>query len=299
MPDLGQWLLLALVVGGSGIAIGWPLWRGSSSAAPPPDTEGPALRHRVALEALHDVEADHRAGSLDEAAYRRQREEAEAHAAQTLADLDAARSAPRPPETTGPGRRAVAWLGGALVVALLVAFALPAPIGLGERTQVNQPLADAQATEAARQASIQRLLTQLSADQKNTTVLSDLADAYLAGSSTDDLQRAAVALQVLISLDPQNRSAYRRLVTAYLAAGDWADGKAATDSYAALAPNEPDIPFFRGLIALRGSNDTAEAIRQFDLFLGLAPNDARAAMIRSLRAEAAGQLSGASPTPGG
>jgi len=185
-----------------------------------------------------------------------------------------------------------------LVAALVVGFALPAPLGLGQRTEVNQALADAQAQEAARQAEIQRLLTKLSANQRDTVVLSDLADAYLADNSAEDLGRAAIALQVLISLDPQNASAYRRLVTAYVAAADWSDATAATDSYAQIAPNEPDIPFFRGLIALRGSGDTAEALRQFDLFLQLTPNDARAAMVRSLRAEVAGQLSGASPSPG-
>ena len=300
MPDLGQWLLLTVIVGALGAVVSWPLRRGVAPASATADREGAELRHRVALEALHDVEADHRAGSLDEAGYRRQRDEAESQAAATLADLERSEPNPAPISSPKPGARRVAgWLGTSLVVALVIGFALPEPLGLGQRTVVNQPLADALAQEAARQAEIQRLLTELSADQRDTAVLSDLADAYLAGDSLDDLQRAAVALQVLISLDPQDRSAYRRLVTAYIAASDWTDASAATTSYAQVAPDEADIPFFRGLVALRGAKDAAEALRQFDLFLALAPNDARAPMIRSLRAEVAGQLSAVSPSPGG
>ena len=33
-------------------------------------------------------------------------------------------------------------------------------------------------------------------------------------------QRAAVALQVLLAVDPENASGYRRLITAYLTAND-------------------------------------------------------------------------------
>ena len=297
MPDIGQWALLLILAAAAAAAIGWPLRRGAPLLPHNVDIEGPQLRHRVALEALHDVEADRRAASLDDESYARQRGEAEDRAASTLAELEAARGGSPEPLPVASGRRAAAWLAGVLGLALVVGFALPAPIGLGERTVVDQALADARAQEAARLADIQRLLGELAADPNSAAVLSDLADAYLAGSTAEELRRAAVALQVLISLEPQNRFAYRRLVTAYLTADDLADARAATDSYAGIATNEPDIPFFRGLIALRAGKDTAEAIRQFDLFLQLAPDDPRAAMVRSLRADAAGVLSGASPSP--
>ena len=297
MPDIGQWVLLLILVAAAGAAIGWPLRRGAPLPPPVMDTEGPQLRHRVALEALHDVEADRRAASLDDQSYARQRGEAEDRAAATLAELEEARGGIPGQLPVASGRRAAAWLAGLLGLALLVGFALPAPVGLGERTVVDQALADAQAQEAARLADVQRLLGELAADPSSATVLSELADAYLAGATAEDLRRAAVALQVLISLEPRNRSAYRRLVTAYLTADDLADARAATDSYAGIAADEPDIPFFRGLIALRSGKDTPEAISQFDLFLKLAPDDPRAAMVRSLRADAAGELSGASPAP--
>lgn len=291
MPDIGEWLILAVLGLGASALIAWPLRRGGREERAATDRESLALRHQLALEAVLDVEADHRAGSLDEAAYGRQLAEEEARATETLAALDTAAAAPSlPAPGRGTGRRAAAWLGAGLLATLLIGFALPAPLGLAERTSVNQPLADQIAAEEARQAEIDRLLTLLAADSGDPEVLSDLADAYLAGSTAQDLQRAAVALQVLLAVDPENASGYRRLITAYLSAGDLADARAATDSYRELVgEDDPDVPFFLGLIALRGG-DAAEAVEQFDRFLELAPDDDRAPMIRSLRAEAAGKL---------
>jgi cytochrome c-type biogenesis protein CcmI len=302
MPDLGQWLILLALGAVATVAICWPLRRGLSqaagSAAPAdgPEHEALELRHRVALEGLRDVEADRRAGSLDDAAYERERGEAEERAARSLADLEAAPASSPPagtPRTTG--RRAALWLAVILGGALLAGFALPAPIGLGQRTVVDQALADQLAAESARQAEIQRLLGLLGNDPQDAQVLSDLADEYLAGDSLSDLQHAAAALQLLLALDPQSHSAYRRLITAYLTARDLPDASSATDSYAAIAgANEPDIAFFRGLIA-RARGDTAGELAQFDRFLAIAGDDPRAAMIRSLRAEAAGELGSPSP----
>lgn len=294
-----EWLLLLVVGGGVALAIGWPLV-GRTSAPPSrpddADQETLSVRHRLALEALHDVEADYRAGSLDAEGHAVQRAEAEERAAGTLAALDAHRVQPdHDPAPASPtvDRRFAGLLGGFLAAGLLVGFALPAPIGLGERTVVNQPLADAIAQEQARQEEIQRLLERIAADPRDADSFSALADAYLAGGSADHRQRGAVALQVLISLEPENASAYRRLITAYIAAGDWTDAGAALEAYAGIVPDdEPDIPFFRGLIALRGDGDLPEARRQFDRFLELAPDDPRAGMVRGLRAEAAEGLPG-------
>ena len=107
------------------------------------------------------------------------------------------------------------------------------------------------------------------------------------------MQHAASLLILAVRLDPKQVDAYRLLVTAYIQAGDYKDATAATDAYATLAPTSADIPFFRGLVAYRGTGDRSAAIRWFDAFLKAAPNDPRAVMVRSLRAEAAGELPGA------
>ena len=256
MPDLIELILLlalGLVVAGF-VAV--PLWR---AAAPTPasDDEAPVIRHRVAVEALRDVEADRRAGSLDEAGYAEQRAEAEARAVSTLAELELAPN--HAPLGSRPrGRRGALLLGAAVAGALLVGSLLPAPIGLANRTTVD------------------------------AAGLSALADTYLARDTRDDLARGAALLLALIREQPENESAYQRLITAYIRAEDYVDGAAATDALAHFAPDSPDVPFFRGLIALRGAGDKHAAIQQFDRFLQLAPDDPRGVMVRALRAQAAG-----------
>ena len=291
---MAELLLLLLVLAVAGLVIAWPLLDREPPLVTPTDDgdrEARLVRHRLALETLRDIEADRRAGSLDEATYLERRAEAEAWAAATLVGPEPTR---RPPAERRVGARAsAATLGIAVLALVLAGFALPAPLGIGERTVTNQARAAAQAAEDARQARIAALLDQLRADPQNPDVLSQLADAYLAGQTAADLQKGAVALLAVLAIEPDNASAYRRLITAYLNAGDWADARSALDSYATIADaDEPDIPFFRGLIALRADDDPAEAVRQFDRFLQLAPDDGRVEMVTTLREQASEQADG-------
>jgi len=76
-------------------------------------------------------------------------------------------------------------------------------------------------------------------------------------------------------------------VAAYIRAGDFGNARAALGSYEGIASADPvEAAFLDGLIALRGEGDEARAAEAFDRFLELAPDDPRATMIRSLRAEA-------------
>jgi cytochrome c-type biogenesis protein CcmH/NrfG len=257
MPDLTELVLLLALGLAVAAFVALPLWR--DPAPPDPvlaEDEAALIRHRIAVEALRDVEADRRAGSLDDAAYAEPRAEAEARAVRTLAELEGARPT-APARTRADGRRAGLLIGGALMGALLVGSLLPAPIGLANRTTVD------------------------------AAGLSALADEYLARNTPDDLAHGASLLLALIREQPDNQSAYQRLITAYLRAEDYPDATAATDALAALAPDSADVPFFRGLIALRGAGDKRAATEQFDSFLQLAPNDPRAVMVRALRAQAA------------
>ena len=285
MPEVVV-LLVGLALAGAAVLL--PLWRPAPEDAAAGDAlEADRLRHRVALEALRDVEADHRAGSLDEAAYAAQLAEAEARAAATRAALEEGRPLPRPRRSTVP--RAVpvaiaALIGGGLVVGSLV----PA-MGIGNGTVVNRELADAEAAEDARQGRIAGLTEQLAASPDDTETLSALADAYLAGSTEADLVAAANALQLLIALEPQRGDAYERIIAAYLRAGDHRNARAAHDAYAGLGSADPvEVAFLDGLIALRGERDSGAARAAFDRFLELAPDDPRAGMVETLRDEASG-----------
>jgi hypothetical protein len=288
MPEL-LILVVALAVGGGFVLI--PLWRPDPAPVEDDGLDAAALRHRVALEALRDVETDRRAGSLDEATYAEQLAQAEARAAATRVALDQhapGMTRPAAPEAPSDGRRLAIVAAVAIGVVLVVGSLIPAT-GIANETVVNEGLARAEAAEEARQARITELLADLAADSSDPATLSGLADAYLAGSTRDDLVRAAVALRLLIEVEPDRADAYERIMAAYLRAGDGENARAAHTAYAGRATADPvEVAFFDGIIALRGESDPAAATAAFDQFLELAPDDPRAPMIRSLRDEAAG-----------
>ncbi len=280
MPDL---LILVVGVAAAFLVALAPL-RHDTRATHDEERESAELRHRVALEALRDVEADRRSGSLDDAAYAAQLAEAEARAAATRRSLESARASA--PASTHPAFRRGAVLAAAVIGVLLIGgWAVPAT-GVANRTVTNQALAAAQAAEGARQDRIRALTEDLAADPDDPAILSDLADAYLAGQDREDLARAVVLLQGLIAVDPERPDAYERMISAYLRAGDASNARAAHDSYAELESADPvELAFLDGLI-WRAEGDQERAAAAFDRFLELAPDDPRADMIRGLRDEA-------------
>ena len=287
MPEAAVLLLALLTLGAFVLA---PLRRPAVGVPVVTERDAAAVRHRVALEGLRDVEADRRAGSLDERGYAEQLAEAEARAAETAAELEATQDRPAEPP---PARIGPAVVVAAVVGLVVVAGSLVPAAGLGNSTVIDEDLAAQREVEAAREADIERLLDSLATDPEDAETLSDLADAYLAGSTLDDLRRAVAALQVLIALQPERADAYERIITAYLRAGAYEDGRNALESYADIdSADATELAFFDGLIALNGENDPDRAIEAFDLFLELAPDDPRAPMVRGLLREAEAAASG-------
>lgn len=284
MPET---ILLAAAFGLVGVAVLWPLWASRGAVSPVDDADDAGVRHRVALETLRDIEADHRSGSLDDDAYAAQRAEAEAIAAATLDAVE--RRPERAPPRYDPRRRRLALAVAGTIGVVLLAGSLVEATGIANATVENPALAAGEAAEAARQDRIDALLDDLRADPRDVDALSALADAYLEGSTRDDLVRAAVALQLVIDLAPERNDAYERLMSAYLRAGDAPNARAVHDTYAQVEGADPvELAFFDGLIALRGEDDPEGAAAAFDRFLELAPDDPRASMIRVLRDEADG-----------
>lgn len=276
-------VLLGLVVAGGVVLL--PLWRRAPVDATDDARDAAEVRHRVALETLRDVEADRRAGSLDDRGYAEQIAEAEARAAATADALD---GTDRPaPAGRAVGRTAAIVTAGVLAAVILGGSLLPAA-GIANRTEVNEALAAAEDAEAARQDRIAALLDGLEERPDDTDTLSELADAYLAGTTSDDLRRAATALQVLIALDPERADAYERIIGAYLRAGDIVNARRALDAYADVGTADPaEVAFLDGLIAL-DEDDAGAAADAFDRFLELAPDDPRADMVRGMREDLGG-----------
>ena len=277
-------LLVALLIAGAVVLL--PLRRPPAAPAAVDERDAAAVRHRVALEGLRDVEADRRAGSLDDTSYAEQRAEAETHAATTASELEHAGVAQTNTPSPVTGRPAV--IAAAVLGVGLVAGSLVPAAGIANATEPNCGLALGRPDGEARRDCLDRLLDELAADPEDPATLSAVADAYLAGTTADDLSRAAAALQLLIALEPERADAYERVIAAYLRAGDHANARRAHASYAAVASADPvELAFLDGLIALR-EGDLRVAERALDRFLELAPDDPRAEMVRALRDEAAG-----------
>jgi cytochrome c-type biogenesis protein CcmI len=280
-------VLLVILVAAAALILA-PLWRSEPEPQADEARETAAVRHRVALEALRDVETDHRAGTLDETAYRDAMAEAEARAVETAATLETVGEEEGHASVGGRGRTIAAVLAGVVALALVVGSTLPVG-GIANATIVDQERAAAQEAESRRLATIDDLLERLSDDPRDADTLSDLADAYLAGSEPDDLARAAAALQVLIAVEPDRADAYERIIAAYLRGGDTENARRALTSYESVPSADPaGVAFLDGLIALRGEDDPERAVAAFDRFLELAPGDPRVEMVRGLRDEAAG-----------
>lgn len=294
MPDIGQLLVLLTLGLPAAALIALPLLRPEApAAASDGDREAFELQRRVAYEAIRDLDADLAAGGITPEQHETLRADAEGRASAALVALDAVEPASRPPvpgATVRGGRRLAAAIGLPIAGIVLVGFLLPAPVSLANPTVVDEALAVALAREEARRERIEQLTARISGDPGDSAALSQLADAYLEGASRDDLVAAAFALLALIEVEPDRQDAYTRLITAYIRAEDYPNAAAATDALEELAPDSPDVAFFRGLVALRGDGDRDAAVAAFDLFLELAPEDPRAGMVRSLRAEAAGEL---------
>jgi tetratricopeptide (TPR) repeat protein len=62
------------------------------------------------------------------------------------------------------------------------------------------------------------------------------------------------------------------------------------DQAVAADPDYPDAHFFRGMVLLRGTNDPAGAVPEFERFLALAPNGPQSDEVRGLLEAARAQV---------
>ena len=246
------------------------------------------LRHRVALETLRDVEADRRAGSLDDATYAEQLAAAEARAAITRAALDDPQRRPACRRRAAPARRrgrSSARAAAAVIGALLVVgSALPATgIANGVVAELRPPVAEA--AESARRDRIDELLGRPPPTlatrprcrrwQTNTSGRVERGGPRRSGRRAAGIDRDRARPRRRVRADHRCVSPRRRPKNA----------RSVPTSYEALEAADPvEVAFFDGLIALREGESAAAAAPSIASSSSF--DDPRASMVRGLRDEA-------------
>ena len=213
-------ILLALGLLVAGAVVLAPLWRRPPAALRDETRDGAEVRHRVALETLRDVEADRRAGSLDEAAYAEQLAEAEARAAAT-ADCPGGRSAHRSSPGDGSRRPHRRHRDGRVLAVVLVGARCCPPAGVANSDRRERGAGCRRGRRGGPPGPDRGRCWPGSWSNARTTptALSELADAYLAGSTAGGPASSPLRLlQVLIRSSPERADAYERVVGAYLRA---------------------------------------------------------------------------------
>ncbi len=253
------------------------------------------------LRSLDDLEAERTAGNLEGDRYQVLKDEYTARAAAVLRSIEEgvdARPAPPP----------VSWRRRLLVGGGIAAFAAVAAVllagALGQRLPGGSATGNDQADRReALQEQVRRHPDSAAAHMAYARFLLDSGEAADAVAEFDDVAR----------LDPKNAEApaYAGWLV-FLAArqsgvppsgeatgtsSDVAELIAAAlarlDQAVAADPEFPDAHFFRGMVLLRGANNPAGAVPEFERFLALSPDGPQSDEVRSLLDAARAQAGGA------
>ena len=254
--------------------------RRSETPAAPADGRLVAERDAL-LRSLDDIEDERASGDLDDATYRRLRDDYTAR----VATLQRAIRSGAGPSSGSRAKRGALLLTGLVAVGVMVAVVLSS--ALGSRVSGGSASGNAQASTDPKE------LAQAVANRPN-----DVAARMAYARSLMPSDRFAALKQFdeaarLAPTDPEPR-AYGGwmlyLLSRQLAGPDQSAAVAAAQQKLTeaitVSPSYPDARFFLGLVKFRGLNDPAGAIAEFDRFLVLAPGAPLAEQVRSARAEA-------------
>jgi tetratricopeptide (TPR) repeat protein len=248
------------------------------------------------LRSLDDLEAERDAGNLEDDRYLSLKDEYTARAAAVLRSIEeGVDSRPAPPP--------VSWRRRLLVGFGIAAFAAVAAVllagALGQRLPGGSATGNAQSD---RRAALERQVRQHP----------DSAAAHLAYArfllDGREVADAVAEFDTASRLDPKNAEApaYAGWLVFLAARSQSGDPQAASppsgdvnatgevaskltasalrrlDQAVAADPDYPDAHFFRGMVLLRGRNDPAGAVPEFERFLALAPDGPQRDEVRSL-----------------
>jgi cytochrome c-type biogenesis protein CcmH/NrfG len=254
------------------------------------------------LRSLDDLETERAAGNLDDTQYRLLHDDYTARAAAVLRSLESGADA-RPAQVKPPVRKrflvACALVGFAMVAGAILASQL-GERSPGQTATGNQQIGDQAEAAAKRLAQLRRDVAQN--PQEPGAHLQLGQELLTAGNISEAIQEFDTAAK----LDPTDAeaSAYGGWVVflASRAAADSTDPETTADllegamrrldAAVAADPDYPDAHFFRGMVLLRGRNDPAGAVPEFERYVALVPHGPQTGQVKQLLEAARSQLSG-------
>jgi uncharacterized protein (TIGR02996 family) len=244
------------------------------------------------LRSLDDLEAERAAGNLEDDRYRSLKDEYTARAAAVLRSIEEGVDARPSPEPVSWRRRLLVGFG-------IAAFATVAAVLLAGA--LGQRLPGGSATGNAQSDRREALLRQVRQHPDNVNARMAYARFLLESGEAAD---AVAEFDTVARLDPNNAEApayagWLLFLAARSQSSDAPSGETATgsgdvasqlitaalgrlDRAVAADPEYPDAHFFRGMVLLRGTNDPAGAVPEFERFLALAPDGPQSDEVRGL-----------------
>ena len=283
-----------------------------------PDLEALQAERDFLFRSLDDLEVERADGNLDEERYRELHDDYTARAAAVIRALkDGADSRPPAPPTARRRRLIVgAAIAGFVLTAAGVMVLAVGDRGPGDSATGNQQTSEtaggvsdeeAAKQQAAAAEQIKALRQKVTDNPADAVAHRQLAQALLtSGNIADAVKEFDTAAQ----LDPADAEslAYGGWVV-FLAAraaqpdavDDLVNGAVRRlDAAVAANGDYPDARFFRGMVLLRGKNDPAAAVPEFERYLALVPDGPQSEPVRRLLEQAkAGTTSTTGGNPGG
>jgi len=238
-----------------------------TAAAASPALDALVAERDFLLRSIADLEAEHAAGELTDERFHALNDEYTVQAATVLRAIERLQAAPTEPAAAAPGRRRPGRVlaGAALTALALVAGGMLLARSLAERQPGQTITGNAQ--------SVSDTLDGLARAARQRP---DDFDAQMAYATA--LMRDGQAVDALRAFDAAGRidpsAAAPKAYGGWLVflAGLTDEALPRIDAAIAADPDYPDAHFFRGMILLRGRNDTAGALVELRRFLDLAPS---------------------------
>jgi cytochrome c-type biogenesis protein CcmH/NrfG len=263
-----------------------------STRSDPKGGSATAAEQEFLFRSLDDLEAEHAAGNIDDATYERLHSDYTARAAATVRTLgpDPASGAVIPVAPPASTLRRVLTVGGILVFAVGAAFVLASTVGArlpGQTSSGNT----ATVSQADRQRTLERAVQRRPTDPQAHLAL---ARFLMARQKYPD---AFKEFTTVTTLDPTNTEAQTYSGWLLYLAGQVDEALPRIDAAITADETYPDAHFFKGLVLLRGKQDPADAIPQFQRYLTLVPDGPLSDQVRQVLAEAVAATSTTSTRP--